>query len=72
MIDVTRRTLNNGLRVAAIPIAGLRSVSVLLAMEAGQFFEPAAWMPVRWYARISSIVAVRTTSSSPIERVRNG
>ena len=40
MIDVKRRMLKNGLRVAAVPIAGLRSVSATLAMEAGQFFEP--------------------------------
>ena len=40
MIDLDRRTQANGLRVSAVPIAGLRSVSVLLAMEAGQYFEP--------------------------------
>ena len=40
MIDIDRRTQRNGLRVSAVPIAGLRSVSVLLAMEAGQYFEP--------------------------------
>ena len=40
MIDIRRRTLGNGLAVAVVPIAGLRSVAALLAMEAGQFFEP--------------------------------
>jgi zinc protease len=40
MIEISRRRLKNGLSVAAVPIAGLRSVSALLAMEAGQFFEP--------------------------------
>ena len=40
-MEIARRTLANGLRVAAVRIAGLRSVSALLAMEAGQFFEPA-------------------------------
>jgi hypothetical protein len=34
--------------------------------------EPPARIAVRWCARTSSIVAVRTTPSSPIERVRNG
>jgi zinc protease len=40
VIDIQRRTLGNGLKVAVVPIAGLRSVAALLAMEAGQFFEP--------------------------------
>jgi zinc protease len=40
MIDIRRRTFHNRLRVALVPIAGLRSVAALLAMEAGQFFEP--------------------------------
>src|SRR2546430_2967218 len=39
-MDLRRRTLANGLRVAVAPIAGLRSVAVLLAIEAGQWFEP--------------------------------
>ena len=60
MIDVTRRTLKNGLRVAAIPIAGLRSVSVLLAMEAGQFFEPAGRPGV---ARLVAQAMLRGTTS---------
>jgi zinc protease len=40
-MDVQRTSLANGLRVAAAPIPGLRSVAVLLAIEAGQWFEPA-------------------------------
>jgi zinc protease len=40
-MDVRRERLENGLRVAAIPIAGLQSAAVLLAIEAGQWFEPA-------------------------------
>jgi len=60
MIDVSRRTLRNGLRVAAIPIAGLRSVSVLLAMEAGQFFEPAGRPGV---ARLVAQAMLRGTTS---------
>ena len=39
-MDVKRRKLANGLAVAVAPIKGLRSVSVLLAIEAGQWFEP--------------------------------
>jgi len=59
MIDVTRRTLPNGLRVAAVPIAGLRSVSVLLAMEAGQFFEPTGRPGV---ARLTAQAMLRGTA----------
>src|SRR5438477_196843 len=39
-MDVTRKKLANGLAVAVAPIKGLSSVSVLLAIEAGQWFEP--------------------------------
>jgi len=38
---VHRSALANGLRIATVPIAGLRSTSVFLAVEAGQWFEPA-------------------------------
>lgn len=41
MNRVHRSALPNGLRVAVVPIADLRSTSVLLAVEAGQWFEPA-------------------------------
>jgi zinc protease len=59
MIDIERRTLKNGLRVAAVPIAGLRSVSALLAMEAGQFFEPAGRPGV---ARLTAQAMLRGTA----------
>src|SRR5437870_4102164 len=39
-MDVRRQRLENGLRVAAIPVPGLLSAAVLLAIEAGQWFEP--------------------------------
>lgn len=39
-MEVRRRKLANGLKVAAAPIAGLQSAAVLLAIEAGQWFEP--------------------------------
>src|SRR5258706_10911305 len=41
MTRVLRTALSNGLRLAVVPIADLRSTSVLLAVEAGQWFEPA-------------------------------
>ena len=41
MNKVHRTALANGLRLATVPIAGLRSTSVFLAVEAGQWFEPA-------------------------------
>jgi zinc protease len=41
MNRVHRSVLPNGLRLAVVPIADLRSNSVLLAVEAGQWFEPA-------------------------------
>lgn len=41
MNKVYRSALANGLRIATVPIAGLRSTSVFLAVEAGQWFEPA-------------------------------
>lgn len=40
MIHVERRRLPNGLRIAVAPIADLRTTSVLLSVEAGQWFEP--------------------------------
>jgi len=41
MNKVHRSALANGLRIATAPIAGLRSTAVFLAVEAGQWFEPA-------------------------------
>lgn len=40
MIQIERRRLDNGLRIAVAPIPGLRTTTVLLAIEAGQWFEP--------------------------------
>jgi zinc protease len=40
-VNVRRHRLDNGLRVAVVPIPGLLSAAVLLAIEAGQWFEPA-------------------------------
>jgi len=40
MNRVFRHSLANGMRVAIVPIPGLRSTAVLLAVEAGQWFEP--------------------------------
>ena len=59
MMEIARRTLTNGLRVTAVPIAGLRSVSALLAMEAGQFFEPAGRPGV---ARLTAQTMLRGTA----------
>jgi zinc protease len=40
MRTVHREQLANGLRLAVVPIPDLRSTAVLLAVEAGQWFEP--------------------------------
>ena len=40
MRQIHRRELANGLRMAVVPIEGLRSVAALLAIRAGQWFEP--------------------------------
>jgi zinc protease len=40
LIRVERRRLPNGMRIAVAPIATLRSASVILTVEAGQWFEP--------------------------------
>lgn len=40
-MDVRRQRLENGLRVTVVQIPGLLSAAVLLAIEAGQWFEPA-------------------------------
>ncbi len=40
MIRVERRRLPNGMRIAVAPIPTLRSASVILTVEAGQWFEP--------------------------------
>ncbi len=58
MINVERRRLPNGLRIAVAPIADLRSVTVLLAVEAGQWFEPAGRPGV---ARLTAQTMLRGT-----------
>ena len=58
MMDIRRRTFGNGLKVAIVAIPGLRSVSAVLAMEAGQFFEPAGRPGV---ARLTAQALLRGT-----------
>ena len=62
-MDVRRDRLDNGLRVATIPIAGLQSVAVLLAIEAGQWFEPLGPPGVRrpGIARLTGLSMLRGT-----------
>lgn len=59
MNTVHRRTLPNGLRVAVVPIPGLRSAAALLAIEAGQWFEPAGRPGV---ARLAAQALLRGTT----------
>src|SRR3989441_6389088 len=59
-MDVRRRTLANGLRVVVAPIPGLRSVAVLLAIEAGQWFEPAGRPGI---ARLCALAMLRGTKT---------
>ena len=58
MNRVHRRMLANGLRVAVVPIAGLRSVAALLALPSGQWFEPAGRPGV---ARLTAQTLLRGT-----------
>jgi len=58
-MNVQRHRLGNGLRIAVAPIGGLRSVATLLAVEAGQWFEP----PVRpGIARLCAQAMLRGTT----------
>ena len=59
-MDVRRQRLPNGLRVAVVPIPGLLSAAVLLAIEAGQWFEPLGRPGV---ARLSALAMLRGTTS---------
>lgn len=59
VIGVERRRLDNGLRVAVAPIPDLRSTSVLLAIEAGQWFEPTGRAGV---ARLTAQTMLRGTT----------
>jgi zinc protease len=60
MNRVHRSVLPNGLRLAVVPIADLRSTSVLLAVEAGQWFEPAGRPGI---ARLTAQTMLRGTKS---------
>src|SRR2546428_13814023 len=59
-MDVRRRTLANGLRVVVAPIPGLRSVAVLLAIEAGQWCEPIGRPGI---ARLCALAMLRGTTT---------
>lgn len=58
-MKVQRRRLGNGLRIAVAPIADLRSTAVLLAIEAGQWFEPVGRPGV---ARLAAQTMLRGTT----------
>ncbi len=60
MIRVERRRLDNGLRLVVAPIADLRSTSVLLTVEAGQWFEPVGRPGI---ARLVAQTMLRGTAS---------
>jgi zinc protease len=57
-MKVERRRLANGLRIAVAPIADLRSTAVLLAVEAGAWFEPVGRAGV---ARLTAQTMLRGT-----------
>ena len=59
-MDVRRHRLDNGLRIAVVPIPGLLSAAVLLAIEAGQWFEPAGRPGV---GRLCAQVMLRGTTT---------
>ena len=59
-MDVRRHRLDNGLRVAVVPIPGLLSAAVLLAIEAGQWFEPAGRPGI---GRLTAQVMLRGTTT---------
>ena len=59
-MDVRRNRLENGLRVAVVPIPGLRSAAVLLAIEAGQWFEPASRPGI---GRLCALAMLRGTTT---------
>jgi zinc protease len=56
---VHRSKLANGLRLAVVPITDLRSTSVLLAIEAGQWFEPSGRPGI---ARVAAQTMLRGTA----------
>ena len=59
-MDVRRHRLDNGLRVAVVPIPRLLSAAVLLAIEAGQWFEPAGRPGI---GRLTAQVMLRGTTT---------
>jgi zinc protease len=59
LIRVERRRLDNGMRIAVAPIPELRSTSVILAVEAGQWFEPTGRAGV---ARLTAQTMLRGTT----------
>jgi len=59
MNTVHRQTLDNGMRLAVVPIPGLRSAAALLATRAGQWFEPAGRPGV---ARLAAQALLRGTT----------
>ena len=59
-MNVARQRLDNGLRIAVVPIPGLLSAAVLLAIEAGQWFEPAGRAGI---GRLCSLAMLRGTVS---------
>jgi len=59
-MDVRRHRLENGLRVAVVPIPGLLSAAVLLAIEAGQWFEPAGRPGI---GRLCALAMLRGTTT---------
>ncbi len=60
MITIERRALGDHLRVAVVTIPGLRSVSALVALEAGQWFEPRGRAGV---ARLAAQTLLRGTTT---------
>jgi zinc protease len=63
-MEIARDRLDNGLRVAVAPIRGLRSAAVLLAIEAGQWFEPRGRPGI---ARLSAQAMLRGTITRDAE-----
>jgi zinc protease len=59
-VDVRRQRLENGLRVVVVPIPGLLSAAVLLAIEAGQWFEPTGRPGI---ARLCALAMLRGTTT---------
>lgn len=62
-MEVARTRLQNGLRVSTVPIPGLLSAAVVLAIEAGQWFEPLGRPGVRrpGIGRLTALSMLRGT-----------